>query len=142
MNEPIAPQLPDARSHVGHETTDASAYYVGLFALALAVTIALSLLLLYRLFWRLETRAQRSDPVASPVADEPTVPEPRLQVDPRAELARLRAEEDEMLRNYQWIDQQHGIVQIPIQRAIDLLSERGLPEPRAATPTVPPETTP
>ena len=46
MNEPAAPQSPDTRKHVGHETTDASAFYVGLFALGLALMIALVLLFL------------------------------------------------------------------------------------------------
>ena len=134
MSEPIVQQSPDSLKHAGHETTDASAFYVGLFALALAIVIVLSLLFLYRVFWWLEARAVRADPAMSPVADNQATPEPRLQVEPRADLVQLRENEDHTLRSYKWIEQQRGIVQIPIERAIDLLCERGLPEPSAAEP--------
>ena len=87
------------------------------------------------MFWRFEAIVKRSDPVVSPVAGSQIPPEPRLQAQPSAELIQLRHEEDETLRSYKWIDQQQGVVQIPIERAIDLLSERGLPEPKAAEPT-------
>ena len=39
MSEPIAQQSSDSLKHAGHETTDASAFYVGLFALGLLLTI-------------------------------------------------------------------------------------------------------
>lgn len=143
MSESIAQPSPDSHAPVGHEATDASAYYVSLFALALAIAIVLSLLFLYRMFWRLEARAQRADPVERPASGPQIISEPRLQVDPRAELAQLREAEEQSLQSYQWIDEQQGIVQIPIQRAIEVLCERGLPEPRAAAPaTVAPEAAP
>jgi hypothetical protein len=50
-------------------------------------------------------------------------------------LAKLRHDEDERLGSYRWIDQQQGIVQLPIERAIDLLAEQGLPEPQVVEPT-------
>jgi hypothetical protein len=134
MSERIAPQSPDPPEHAGHETTDASAYYVGLFGLGMAIMIVLSMLFLYKLFWRFEAIVKRSDPLVSPVATRQIPPEPRLQAQPGAELIQLRREEDEVLRTYKWIDQTQGIVQIPIERAIDLLSERGLAEPKAAMP--------
>jgi len=39
----------------------------------------------------------------------------------------MRAEEDKILKNYGWIDQEKGIVRIPIDRAIEILAQRGLP---------------
>ena len=57
---------------------------------------------------------------------EPT-PEPRLLVVPGQELKAMRAEEDSMLNSYDWVDREKGIVRIPIQRAIDILAQRGLP---------------
>ena len=137
MSEPAAPQSPDLRDHAGHETTDASAFYVGLFAFGLALTILLALLFLDRLFWRFEAETERTDPVVSPLAGNQTPPEPRLQTRPNVDLAELRHAENETLGSYKWIDQQQGIVQIPIDRAIDLLSERGFPQPEAAEPIAP-----
>jgi hypothetical protein len=57
---------------------------------------------------------------------EPT-PEPHLLVVPGQELKAMRAEEDAMLKSYDWVDREKGIVRIPIQRAIDILAQRGLP---------------
>jgi len=35
--------------------------------------------------------------------------------------------QDQLLDTYGWIDRQHGIVRLPIDRAMELLLERGLP---------------
>jgi hypothetical protein len=131
MNEAATRQSPDARVEV-HETTDASAFYVGLFALGLAIMIALALPFLVWLFWRFEASAKRTDPINDPTAVNQIPPPPRLQARPSADLAALRHEEDERLYHYQWIDRQQGIVQLPIDRAIEVLAERGLPEPHGA----------
>ena len=42
-------------------------------------------------------------------------------------LKQLRATEDAILTTYGWVDRKGGIVRIPIDRAIDLLAQRGLP---------------
>jgi hypothetical protein len=42
-------------------------------------------------------------------------------------LKAIRAAEDQVLNGYAWMDPEKGVVRIPIDRAIDLLSERGLP---------------
>ena len=39
------------------------------------------------------------------------------------ELARLRAEQQEALYSYRWIDEKRGVVSIPIDRAMDLIAE-------------------
>src|SRR5579883_1942248 len=41
-------------------------------------------------------------------------PAPRLQLDPAADLAALRAEKQKKLDSYYWIDKQKGVVHIPI----------------------------
>ena len=42
-------------------------------------------------------------------------------------LRQLRATEDAALNTYGWVDRSNGVVHIPIQHAIDLVLERGLP---------------
>jgi hypothetical protein len=55
-------------------------------------------------------------------------PKPNLQIDDdRAERTVLLAAQNEKLNSYGWIDRSSGIVQIPIDRAMDLLAQRGLP---------------
>lgn len=42
-----------------------------------------------------------------------------------------RAREDLLLDNYSWVDESQGKVRIPIERAMELIAQRGLPVARA-----------
>lgn len=57
----------------------------------------------------------------------PQPPGPRLQVVPKADLDRLRDGEDRELTTFGWIDRDKQIARIPIEGAMKLLGERGLP---------------
>ncbi|MBV8208369.1 MAG: hypothetical protein JO041_16410 [Acidobacteria bacterium] len=61
-------------------------------------------------------------------------PPPVLQPDPVADLHQMRAQEDQILQGYAWIDQRSGKVRIPIARAMQLLAERGLPQAAGPAP--------
>ncbi len=55
-------------------------------------------------------------------------PTPRLQTDDgNQEIADLHSREDLLLNNYSWVDRSQGKVRIPIDRAIEVLAQRGLP---------------
>jgi hypothetical protein len=54
-------------------------------------------------------------------------PQPRLQTDDTRDMQMLREQEDLQLDHYMWVDQNAGKVVIPIDRAIDLVAQRGLP---------------
>lgn len=54
-------------------------------------------------------------------------PPPRLQIDPAADLVALRTAETARLSGYGWVERERGIVHIPIDRALALTAERGLP---------------
>jgi len=55
-------------------------------------------------------------------------PTPRVQSDDgNQDVADLHAREDLLLSNYTWIDQSKGTVRIPIERAMELIAQRGLP---------------
>lgn len=58
----------------------------------------------------------------------PTAPGPGVQVDPAQTLERVRDREVQKLTSYQWLDAQHQHARIPIERAIDLTLQRGLPQ--------------
>jgi hypothetical protein len=60
-----------------------------------------------------------------PVAERP--PAPRLQQHERTDLKQMRADEDQILGSYGWVDRGNGIVRLPIDRAIYVLAQRGLP---------------
>ncbi len=54
-------------------------------------------------------------------------PSPQLEIDERNQLDQIRLKEEETLATYGWIDQKAGVVRIPIDRAMDLIVQRGLP---------------
>jgi hypothetical protein len=55
-------------------------------------------------------------------------PTPRVQIDNGdQDVADLHAREDLLLENYTWVDQSKGTVRIPIERAMGLIAQRGLP---------------
>jgi hypothetical protein len=54
-------------------------------------------------------------------------PEPQLETNERTELNTIRQREEDTLRTYGYVDENAGTVRIPIDRAIDLLAQRGLP---------------
>lgn len=56
-----------------------------------------------------------------------TFPQPLLETDERNELNDFRTEEAKQLNSYGWVDQKAGVVHIPIERAMQLVAERGLP---------------
>jgi len=60
-------------------------------------------------------------------------PEPRLQDNPTRDYREFSAAEDSALQTYRWIDRAHGVVSIPVDRAIQLTAQRGL-APRKAPP--------
>ena len=59
-------------------------------------------------------------------------PEPRLQVDEKRTLQQQRAIDQVTVTEYAWIDKGSGVVRIPVERAVDLMAERGLPSRTAA----------
>ena len=61
-------------------------------------------------------------------------PTPRLQTDDGyQEISDMHAKEDLMLENYSYVDQGKGMVRIPIERAMELIAQRGLPVAPAVT---------
>jgi hypothetical protein len=63
-----------------------------------------------------------------------TFSEPRLRADENAELRRLQAEQERQLSAYAWVDRAHGVVRIPIERAMQLIVAAG---PKAYDPIAP-----
>lgn len=52
---------------------------------------------------------------------------PKLQVSPPRDLEAFRAREDQQLQTYGWINRSSGIVRVPIERAMELVLQQGLP---------------
>ncbi len=55
------------------------------------------------------------------------------------ELAQTRAQQEEALHTYRWVDERHGVVSIPIEQAIAQVARSGgrVPWPEAQPPAAP-----
>ena len=122
---------------VGHEERDVTFRPVVLGLIGLAVLGIVSAVLMYGFFQVLGSREARLGLPPSDLAQrygrqEP--PAPRLQPDPRRDLVDMRAEEPAVLNTYGWVDRSAGVVRVPVQRAMELLVQRGLPARPEAKP--------
>ncbi len=79
-------------------------------------------------------RHQPLGPPASPFEDvRPMPPAPRLQISAPLDLKRYRDGQDQILNSYGWVDSQSGVVRIPVDRAMEILLQKGYPV-RGASP--------
>jgi hypothetical protein len=131
-------RVPDQeRPEVRHEVLDVNAWAVGKFGIALVLLCIFALAILVGVFRYFMAQNGGKLPERELNVDARQLPvEPRLQRTPILDLQRFKAAEDQILNGYGWVDQQHGVVHVPIDRAIDLLAQRGLPSraPAAAPP--------
>ena len=120
---------------VVHEESDVNVsailrYGVGLFLIA-----AVAHLFLWWLLGVYEHRSERTQTQAYPMAasqQDRLPPAPRFQQDPQQELQDLRARQKALLEGYGWANKEAGVVRIPIEEAMRLVVERGLPTREAA----------
>ena len=71
-------------------------------------------------------RRPATPPVSNPTA-LPELPQPALQVVPPEDLAQYTEQEQMLLESYAWVDKDAGIARIPIDEAMQILAETGLP---------------
>jgi len=102
----------DTKPSVQDDPSTAPTVVIGI---AGAVLLLLMVIVLETLFYAAQKREDYRKLVAPPVE----------------ELSRLRAEQQERLNAYRWVDQAKGVVAIPIDRAMDL-EARGLNAAREA----------
>ncbi len=130
---------PHALDHNDYEREDLSPGGVLYFMAGLAIVgIAIYFIVvgMYRFLDRYEQEHQaagsplvKSQPysrVIPPNANQ-SFPQPRLEINERTQLKDFIQKEDETLATYDWVDKNKGTVRIPIDRAMDLIAERGLP---------------
>ncbi len=140
----------------GYEVTDVSVGGVNVFLGALGVTLVIFFVFAFGMGKVINTVLRRSDGPPNPwqqaggtaagaikgptMESSPAIeqkqlhqmvqafPTPRLQTDDGdQDLTDLHAREDLLLTHYTYIDPAQGKVRIPIDRAIQLIAQRGLP---------------
>ena len=117
---------------VRYEKSDATIGGIIAFGVALAVLGVLGHLTVAGLFDYLKQREEHKQLPLAPLAarerpqlprDLKKIPEPRLQTSEPLDMNALRKAEELLLSNYGWVDRDNGIVRIPIDEAMRLLSD-------------------
>jgi hypothetical protein len=145
------PEYASTPPGAGYEHTDANVWIIIKFGLWLAVSAAIihvGLLVMFRLFVEQRETAVPQYPLATDTGLQLPA-QPRLQRFPVNEAFDFRQQEAAALGTYGWIDRNAGTVRIPIEEAMRLTVERGLPArapaapaPAEATGTAAPATAP
>jgi len=133
---------------------DVSVKAVLLFSLGIVLVMVVAAVAMYFVTVGIRDREEAGDSPPSPILQEAMdegiplePPAPRLQpqpgestglVDrgispdwetaPEVEMRRFLAEEEQELNSYGWVDAGNGIARVPIDRAMELIIEQGLPE--------------
>jgi hypothetical protein len=114
-----------------HEHTDIDVSVGYKFALWLTVSMLISAGIVYGSFWFFEGQAKTADRLAQkyPLAIERVreAPRPNLQNQPFKDIYQLRQGENQKLTSYGWVDKEGGVTHIPIDRAIDVMLQKGFP---------------
>lgn len=125
---------------VEFEQEDLSAKPILIFLSSLTVLCVLVYFILRGMYSYLDAREDRHQLPQNPLVQQTTAdtrvvgpgeiakfPRPRLETNEPMEINDFRLQEERMLHSYGWVDQQAGVVRIPIDRAMELMAERGLP---------------
>ena len=119
--------MPDEQPRRSHETTDANIRGLIIFGVCLALLVIAGLVGSRAVFHYFAGH-QGLGPPASPFENVRMLPNgPRLQVKAPQDLEHCKAAQEEILNSYGWVDQKEGIARIPIDRAMDILLQKGLP---------------
>jgi hypothetical protein len=124
MSEPVnGPEHPRR----GYEDSDVSVRRLFAFAGGVVGLILLGLLgsaFVFHFF----VRHTPLGPPASPFEDVRDLPpDLRLQTMAPLDLKRYRDTQEKILAGYGWVDAQAGVVRIPVDRAMELLLQKGYP---------------
>jgi hypothetical protein len=129
----IQNRLPDLSDpSLRHEHDDINVWAVGKVGIVLILTTIAALFLMFGMFRYFQVR-ENALQVPSTVTAAPNPnnlpPEPRVLFNEHEHdnLQEIQANEQRELNDYGWVDKAHGVVRLPVDRAMDLILQRGLP---------------
>jgi hypothetical protein len=131
----------------GFEQQDLTAQSIYAFLISLVVGGVLVYVVVWGLYRFLDARQRSRQPAQSPLVKQVDTetrvvspeeitkfPQPRLERNERIEINDFRLKEEQTLSTYGWVDEKAGVMHIPIERAMQLVAQRGLPTtPKAGT---------
>jgi len=142
MSDEIHPA--NSTGNGGYEHRDIGVAGVLYFLASLALSLLIVYFVVDGLYHYLEKRSEAEQAPVNPLVTNAPLdtrklsadykdylkqnfPSPQLEIDERGQLDKIRIDEAETLSTYDWIDQKAGTVRIPIDHAMDLIVQRGLP---------------
>ena len=112
----------------GYEARDTSAIWVALAIALLALLVVVAFLVTRSVVRSLDRRGAATQEEPHPMTQFRRPPATALlQAQPTAEYEAYQARQRELATTYGWIDAEQRIVRLPVERAMELLLERGLP---------------
>jgi hypothetical protein len=111
----------------GYERRDANIPALLKLGLGLAVLIAVTMVSMTWAFSIFDKYEPLGPPAASFVNSRQLPTGPLLQAAPHVELKDYCAAQQNNVGTYAWVDKQQGTVRIPVDRAMDLILQQGLP---------------
>jgi hypothetical protein len=120
---------------VVHEESDVNVGAIIRFGLGLLLIAAFIHVFLWWLQGTYSRQNQRAQTQVYPLAagqQDRLPPSPRFQENPQQELQDLRAKQGALLEGYGWVNKEGGVARIPIEDAMKMVVERGLPTREAA----------
>jgi len=150
----MAEQVKHEGETAGFEPQDLGSHAVYVFLGALAAGTILVAVVLWGLYHAMDAYESKHQPSQSPLVQQTqadtrdvspneinTFPQTelvdfqpfvffqtwRLEKNERLEINQFRLREEQTLNSYGWVDQEAGVVRIPIDRAMQLIAQRGLP---------------
>lgn len=118
---------PHGGSSEGYERSDADPrglLHWGGWLLVVLVVVFVSMAWLFDFYGKVQSLGKPASPFENARV---LPPPPRLQVEPRAELHAYCEEQAKLLDSYGWADEHNGVVRIPVDRAMELTLQQGLP---------------
>jgi protein SCO1 len=125
MTAPDSPHT-DSEFSGAYERSDVNIRAMLVLGAGMVIGTAAVMAGLWLLWTSLNANARQRQPTVSPLADTQQMPrEPRLQTTPIGDYREFQKEEEKLLHSYGWMDRAKGTVRIPIERAMELIAERG-----------------
>ncbi len=130
--QPESPSTPLHNEEIQYEHTDASMRGIFITGVSLLVGIWIISALLYFYFAFLaHRRSAESLPPLRATLQDVAPSQPRLQGSPTLDLQALFRAQHAEQTSYRWLSHEKGIVAIPIDRAMQILAQRGIPAQKA-----------
>jgi hypothetical protein len=125
-------ELPDHTDNVDvvHEESDVNVGAILRYGVALLAVAVVAHVFLWWLLGTYERQHERAETQVYPMAagqQDRLPPSPRFQDNPQQELRDLRATQEALLEGYGWVNKEAGVARIPIEDAMKIVVERGLP---------------